>query len=137
MTAAVPPTAALIAFGLLMRQVHGLVADEVDTAPAPVDTVAVERDTTVSTPVPTPAIETALGPAPVSPGNTPPLAVDTVVSTPAALSPAEAAPAPAPALVICGDHLPIPDVPPRSRLSTEAAAAVIEQAWRDRLSLRE
>ncbi|MFB7957979.1 DUF2637 domain-containing protein, partial [Streptomyces sp. NPDC056045] len=30
-TAAVPPTAALLAFGLLMRQIHGLVAD-----PAPV-----------------------------------------------------------------------------------------------------
>ncbi|WP_452134450.1 DUF2637 domain-containing protein, partial [Enterobacter hormaechei] len=40
-TAAVPPTAALLAFGLLMRQIHGLV-DTADQAPAP---VALERDT--------------------------------------------------------------------------------------------
>lgn len=44
-TAAVPPTAALLAFGLLMRQVHGLVAD---ADPAPVTVVEIERDTTPS-----------------------------------------------------------------------------------------
>ncbi|PVC76934.1 DUF2637 domain-containing protein [Streptomyces sp. CS131] len=65
-TAAVPPTAALLAFGLLMRQVHGLVAD---SDPAPVPVVTVERDTTPS-PVdtgvsPTPALDPA--PADASP----------------------------------------------------------------------
>lgn len=64
--AAVPPTAALLAFGVLMRQVHGLVADA-DSAPAPV--VAIERDTElalVDTEVsPTPRPE--LAPAPASP----------------------------------------------------------------------
>ncbi|MFH9583503.1 DUF2637 domain-containing protein [Streptomyces globisporus] len=65
-TAAVPPTAALLAFGLLMRQVHGLVAD---ADPAPVTVVTVERDTTPS-PVdaevsPAPALDPA--PADASP----------------------------------------------------------------------
>ncbi|MEE1774587.1 DUF2637 domain-containing protein [Streptomyces sp. JV181] len=65
-TAAVPPTAALLAFGLLMRQVHGLVS-EPETTPVPV--VEIERDTPVS-PVaeevsPTPRPE--LAPAPASP----------------------------------------------------------------------
>lgn len=59
-TAAVPPSAALLAFGLLMRQVHGLVAD-----PAPV--VDTERDTAPSPVVaevsPPPAIEPAPAPA--------------------------------------------------------------------------
>jgi hypothetical protein len=100
--AAVPPTAALLAFGVLMRQVHGLVADA-DPATVPTgNTYAVKRDTEVS---PTPLPE--LAPAPASP------------------------------LVICGEHLEIPTVPPRPRLSTEAARAAIEQAWQDGLSIRE
>lgn len=48
--------------------------------------------------------------------------------------------APAPAassLVICGEHLGIPTVPPRPKLGTEAAREAIEQAWRDGLSVRE
>ena len=65
-TAAVPPTAALLAFGLLMRQVHGLVAD---AEPAPVPVVEIERDTLVSPVVeevsPTPRPE--LAPADASP----------------------------------------------------------------------
>ncbi|MFF5646796.1 DUF2637 domain-containing protein [[Kitasatospora] papulosa] len=65
-TAAVPPTAALLAFGLLMRQVHGLVADA-EPSPAPV--VEIERDTPVSPVVeevsPTPRPE--LAPADTSP----------------------------------------------------------------------
>ncbi|MFD9775423.1 DUF2637 domain-containing protein [[Kitasatospora] papulosa] len=105
-TAAVPPTAALLAFGLLMRQVHGLVAD---VEPAPVPVVEIERDTPVS-----PVVEE------VSPTPRPELA------------PADASP-----LVICGEHLEIPTVPPRARLGTEAARAAIEQAWRDGLSVRE
>jgi hypothetical protein len=50
----------------------------------------------------------------------------------------EAAPA-APAPVICdgGTLLPIPDVPERPRLGTEAARAAIEAAWRDGLSVRQ
>jgi hypothetical protein len=64
-TAAVPPTAALLAFGLLMRQVHGLVAEPKET---PVPVVEIERDTPVSPVVeevsPTPRPE--LAPAPAS-----------------------------------------------------------------------
>lgn len=40
--AAVPPTAALLAFGVLMRQVHGLVAEPAPVAPM---VVGIERDT--------------------------------------------------------------------------------------------
>ncbi|MEW1798153.1 DUF2637 domain-containing protein [Streptomyces niveus] len=115
-TAAVPPTAALLAFGLLMRQVHGLVAvPETSASPAPV-VLDVERDT-----------------APV-PGDTVPAEAVPVVS-PAPELPA--APATVDPLVICGGHLPIPAVPPRPRLDTDAAREVIEQAWRDGLSIRE
>ena len=53
-TAAVPPTAALLAFGLLMRQVHGLVADPVQAAAAEGHTAPAEGDTRVS---PTPTAE--------------------------------------------------------------------------------
>ncbi|MGW1496819.1 DUF2637 domain-containing protein [Streptomyces sp. NPDC002402] len=104
--AAVPPTAALLAFGVLMRQVHGLV---VEPEPLAVPVADIERDTE-----PAPVVEQ------VSPTPRPELA------------PAEASP-----LVICGGHLEIPAVPPRPRLGTEEARAVIEQAWRDGLSIRE
>jgi hypothetical protein len=104
--AAVPPTAALLAFGALMRQVHGLVADP---EPAAEPVVSLVRDTTPAE------------------GNT------TVSPTPRP----ELAPAPASPLVICGGHLPIPAVPPRPKLDTEAARAAIERAWRDGLSVRE
>lgn len=99
--AAVPPTAALLAFGALMQQVHNLV----DSEPTPAtegDTAPAEGDTPVS-PTPHPAAV----PAPVEPQ------------------------------VICGGHLPVPTVPQRPRLGTEAARAAIEQAWRDGLSIRE
>ena len=53
-------------------------------------------------------------------------------------------PAPTPAalpaatsLVICGAHLGVPAVPPRPKLSAEEARDVIEQAWREGLSVRE
>ncbi|MEW2556126.1 DUF2637 domain-containing protein [Streptomyces zhihengii] len=64
--AAVPPTAALLAFGVLMRQVHSLVA-HADPEPGPVmeierDTTPTRRDAEVS---PTPRPE--LAPAPASP----------------------------------------------------------------------
>ena len=40
-------------------------------------------------------------------------------------------------VAICGGgHLPIPTVPPRPRLGTEAAREAIEQAWKDGLSVR-
>jgi hypothetical protein len=52
-------------------------------------------------------------------------------------SPATAPPAAAKRLVICGDTLPVPTVPPRPRLDTEAARTAIERAWRDGLSVRE
>ncbi|MFF9432060.1 DUF2637 domain-containing protein [Streptomyces sp. NPDC014746] len=140
-TAAVPPTAALIAFGLLMRQIHSLAADEVDTPATTVDTMEIERDIPASTPA---AADFAPAPAPAALETVPLLKVDTEApevdttpSTPAPLPAPELAPAPAPPLVICGDHLPVPTVPPRPRLSAEQAAAVIEQAWRDRLSIRE
>lgn len=64
--AAVPPTAALLAFGLLMRQIHGLVADAEET---PMPMVEIERDTPVPPVVaevsPTPELEAA--PADASP----------------------------------------------------------------------
>jgi hypothetical protein len=63
-TAAVPPAAALLAFGLLMRQVHGLVADP---APVAAEPVAIERDTDPALVVeqvsPTPRPELAPAPA--------------------------------------------------------------------------
>ncbi|MFB6984234.1 hypothetical protein [Streptomyces scopuliridis] len=46
-------------------------------------------------------------------------------------------PATASALVICGEHLPVPPVPPRPKLGTEDAREAIEKAWRDGLSIRE
>ncbi|MEU3084791.1 DUF2637 domain-containing protein [Streptomyces albidoflavus] len=49
-TAAVPPTAALLAFGLLMRQVHGLVADPVQAPAAEVHTEVFPVHTEVFTP---------------------------------------------------------------------------------------
>ncbi|MFJ4813832.1 hypothetical protein [Streptomyces longwoodensis] len=49
----------------------------------------------------------------------------------------ELRPAHAKPLVICGGHLEIPAVPPRSRLGTEQAQAAIRQAWEDGLSIRE
>ncbi|WP_078491101.1 DUF2637 domain-containing protein [Streptomyces scopuliridis] len=105
-TAAVPPAAALLAFGLLMRQVHGLVAEPEPVA-APV--VDIERDTEL------PAVDATVSPT---------------------LPPAEV-PAPVSALVICGEHLPAPTVPPRPKLGTVDARDAIEKAWRGGLSIRE
>ncbi|CAL9673652.1 hypothetical protein [Streptomyces sp. enrichment culture] len=106
-----------------------------------------QGDTPAAGPVPpaapVPAIDstpTSGFPAAVPQGNTPAAEGDTVPS-PAVVevspSPApEAPPAPASALVICGGHLGIPDVPPRPRLGADAARAAIEQAWREGLSIR-
>ncbi|MFC4495480.1 DUF2637 domain-containing protein [Streptomyces ovatisporus] len=89
--AAVPPTAALLAFGALMRQVHGLVTDETtDRAPAP-------------PPVPAPAVDIEPVPTPVpAPAIAPPH------PTPAT-APAET---PTPAPVETPTPAPVPDVPP-------------------------
>lgn len=46
-------------------------------------------------------------------------------------------PALASSQVICGGHLAVPPVPPAPKLGTEEARKVIEQAWRDGLSVRE
>lgn len=107
--AAVPPTAALLAFGALMRQIHGLVAEPEPVVSPVRDTVEIERDTT-----PSPVVEQ------VSPTPRP-----------------ELAPATASPLVICGGHLEIPAVPSRPKLDTDAARDAIESAWRDGLSIRE
>jgi len=135
-TAAVPPTAALLAFGLLMRQIHGLVdtpAPAVDTTVSPA-TADVSPDP-VPVPVP-PAPAPAVEPAGDTGGDAQVSPMRDEVSpapepTPAPEGPEEASPQ-----VICGGHLPVPTVPPRSRLGTEAARAAIEQAWRDGLSIR-
>ncbi|MFE6316392.1 DUF2637 domain-containing protein, partial [Streptomyces rochei] len=91
--AAVPPTAALLAFGALMRQIHRAVVDETPAAVPTGNTVEIERDTPDTEPSP---------------------AVPEVSPTPAI----EAAPAPASPLVICGGHLDVPTVPPRPRLDS-------------------
>ncbi|MEV7660136.1 DUF2637 domain-containing protein [Streptomyces anulatus] len=101
-TAAVPPAAALLAFGLLMRQIHGLAGD-------------------LAVPL----------------GNTPDVELSPVVAEVSPAPELEAAPADASPLVICGEHLEIPPVPPRPRLGTEEARAAIERAWRGGLSVRE
>lgn len=130
---------------LVLWRVHAL------RRPARQGTTAVsQRDTMASSAVPevfpAPVIESV--PTPVSPvavpqGNTPGTGGDTVLSPaepevfPASAAPAaEAPPAPASALVICGGHLAVPDVPPRPRLNADEARAAIEQAWRDGLSIR-
>ncbi|MFJ2923364.1 DUF2637 domain-containing protein [Streptomyces sp. NPDC087307] len=136
-TAAVPPTAALMAFGLLMRQIHGLVADPAPAGDTGRDTPASPVAADVS-PAPEPT------PAPAAPEPAADPAGDTPVSPAAAgVSPSpaiEVTPEPEPEaspLVICGGHLDVPAVPPRPRLGTEEARAAIEQAWRDGLSVRE
>ncbi|MFB7600855.1 MULTISPECIES: DUF2637 domain-containing protein [Bacillati] len=59
-TAAVPPTAALLAFGLLMRQVHGLVDDAAPAVEPGRDTEVSTVDAPVSpTPLPEPVPATA------------------------------------------------------------------------------
>ncbi|MFD9729250.1 DUF2637 domain-containing protein [Streptomyces sp. NPDC059072] len=110
--AAVPPTAALLAFGVLMRQVHQLVADA-DIS------VSLMRDTTPT------ATDPLVSPAPEELSPLAPVAAPT-----AQLAPANP-------LVICEGHLDIPAVPPRPRLDSEEARLAIEQAWRDGLSIRE
>jgi len=119
--AAVPPTAALLAFGALMRQVHQALtghteAEQLDTD-APVVVVEVER--------------------PEVPTVTP---VEVTATEPVAIEPPEPAPVVEP-LVICGDRrVWHPEFPARDeddevtgatvdRLPTEAAANVIRAAW--------
>lgn len=96
-------------------RVHALRRTNAPRTPQP-PRVEPERNTSeaeVNTPRPEPV------PAPVHP------------------APAEALPAPTNTLVICGEHLPIPDVPPRPRITDPAEARrVIEQAWADGLSVR-
>lgn len=107
--AAVPPTAALLAFGALMRQIHRAVVDDIPAAVPLGNTVEIERDTE---------------PSPAVPEMSPHPAI-------------EPAPAPASPLVICGGHLDVPPVPQRPRLGAEDARTVIERAWRDGLSIRD
>ncbi|MGQ4402547.1 DUF2637 domain-containing protein [Streptomyces hayashii] len=119
--AAVPPTAALLAFGALMRQVHQALSERAEASdgdtPASVVEVEVERlEVPTVTPHEVSAIETA--------------------AVPPAL-PAEEAPP----LVICGDRrVWHPELPSRDeddevtaaaedRLPTAAAANVIRAAW--------
>jgi len=53
-------------------------------------------------------------------------------------TPVQQMPAPAKPLVICGEHLGVPPVPPRPRIeSPTEARAVIERAWENGLSIRE
>ncbi|MEV1011678.1 DUF2637 domain-containing protein [Streptomyces sp. NPDC049881] len=149
--AGVPPTAALVAFGVMMRQIHRwLATDQFSTVhpeepgvhldapaisrvsnhtPGPADQslVPVQVDTP-GVQVDTPARES--GATPASPVYTPhrdepPDALGTGQET--VVSP----------LVICGGHrVYTPDAPARPRLSTEEANAVIEQCWREGVSLR-
>jgi hypothetical protein len=127
--AAVPPTAALLAFAALMRQVQGLVT-RLDAAPAPgVDTVPVPVDTAPAA-VPSPAApEVTPGDTEASPAVSEVSPVPDVVDT---------APV-APGLPRCADGtlLPVPEVPERPRLSTEDAAAVIEHCWEAGRSIRQ
>ncbi|WP_411107770.1 DUF2637 domain-containing protein [Streptomyces sp. cmx-4-9] len=110
--AAVPPTAALLAFGVLMRQVHQLVADAEITPAADKDTAGA--------------------------GTVPPLShLHEEVYRPAAVEVPTAALAPVEPLVICGGQLAVPPVPPRPKLDTETARAAIEQAWQEGLSIRD
>lgn len=116
--AAVPPTAALLAFGALMRQVHqALAGAAVEDTPAPAAVTFIER-------------------AEVSPDTTP------GVSAPLAVTPVPAIAAlPVKPLVICGDRmLWDPPLPTRDeddevtaattdRLPAGTAANVIRAAW--------
>jgi len=130
--AAVPPTAALLAFGVLMRQVHGLVTHaEVHTEPAEVHTEPADDMGWVQYVA---------------------ACADEITSTPAHLAPVADLPSadtePAP-LVICGaQQVHTPTVPPRAaedevdtgapeRLSTEDAKEAIRKAWEDGMSLAE
>ncbi|WP_367575305.1 DUF2637 domain-containing protein [Streptomyces griseoaurantiacus] len=117
-TAAVPPTAALLAFGALMRQVHTLIAEQAEAAPEAVP----------NTPVPAPVF------APVSDEHPVPFA-PAVESAPAVPEPQvteantpEQAPEPT-------EQETAPEAP--ARLSQEDAREVIEQCWADGLGVRE
>lgn len=119
--AAVPPTAALLAFGALMRQIHQALAEHAETVE--VDTVAevlqVEVDRPEVPPAPAPEVTGAVT-APLVPELTPGNVIP---------------------LVICGDRqVWHPEFPSRDeddevsvatgdRLPTEAAANVIRAAW--------
>ncbi|MCZ4103813.1 hypothetical protein, partial [Streptomyces sp. H39-C1] len=85
----------------------------------------------------TAAITTTAPAAALALGDTAPEPVVTEVSPAPEPVSAEPVPAPASPLVICGEHLGVPAVPPRPRLDTDEARVVIEQAWRDGLSIRE
>ncbi|AYV33178.1 hypothetical protein EES41_41100 (plasmid) [Streptomyces sp. ADI95-16] len=158
--AAVPPTAALLAFGVLMRQVHQLVAEPSrmgDTAPAVEDTQVSPVPDRVYRPVAVDAPTAALAPAkmlvictghlgvPAVPPRPQPDAGTPVTPAspelPSAPPEGEQAAGDTPSTpvslpVICRGDLAVPPVPPRPRLGTEAARAAIEQAWRDGLSIR-
>ena len=74
--------------------------------------------------------------------NTPDPAENTdptpAVPEPVHPAPAQQMPADANPLVICGEHLDVPAVPPRPRIESPAEArAVIERAWENGLSIRE
>ncbi|MFH9121112.1 DUF2637 domain-containing protein [Streptomyces globisporus] len=119
--AAVPPTAALLAFGALMRQVHQALTGAKET-----DEVVTVAEVTE------PPVHRAEG-ATVTPH-------EVTAPVPVELDPAPPAPVVNP-LVICGDRrvftltVPTPDpddevtVSPDERLPTEAAATIIRAGW--------
>jgi hypothetical protein len=107
-TAAVPPTAALLAFGALMQQVHGLVS-KLEAVDAPVDALVVTEHSAPSTPAP--VIPAPREPLQVEQVDAP---VDTEVSTPAA-----------------------EDADTPERLDPEPAREVIVYGWEHGLSVRE
>lgn len=150
--AAVPPTAALLAFGALMRQVHGLLAHPVDTevhtpvrmVDTPARTPDAQVFTPVSTPVadPAPQIESPQVNAAVHLVDTEDAHVSTPVSTPATDTAPVAESAQPRAQVDTLVDTPVrtvdtPDAHTDDRLSTEAARAAIEQGWRAGWSVRD
>ncbi|MFE1358373.1 DUF2637 domain-containing protein [Streptomyces harbinensis] len=151
--AAVPPAAALIAFGVMMRQIHRWLAHPDTEVNAPADT-AHEQVSTTGQPVYAPTAATVPEPAPERPAaptvDTPAARVNAPAPTPVA-APAQKAStetvntqeaieqgSEVPPLVICGGHrVHSPEVPARRRLSTAEANRVIEQGWKDGASVRE
>lgn len=119
--AAVPPTAALLAFGALMRQVHQALTGDEDTGEVVTPDEAAE-----------PVVHRVKVPT-VTP-------VEVSGTAPVELEPAPAVPV-VKSLVICGDRrvftltVPTPDpddevtVSPDERLPTDAAATIIRAGW--------
>jgi len=128
--AAVPPTAALLAFGALMRQIHNaVVGDGDDKGTRGGHEVSPNPDSTRAPAFAEPQVGAGVHPEPQ------PVPQAFVYEAPTLALTGSTDPEP---LTICGGgHLPVPPVPPRAKLDTEAARAAIEQAHRDGLSIRE